>query len=90
MVMAAWDEAFAWINEDPSRITEGVYAEALAQDNPEVLALIADQVTEIPLFANEWGPDIVDGAEAWVDLAAEQGILIDANPGGVHAIVGGS
>jgi len=88
-VMAAWDDAIAWINEDPTRITEGVYAEALAQDNPDVLALIAEQVTQVPLFDNEWGPDVVEGAEAWVDLAAEQGILIEENPGGVHTIVGG-
>lgn len=89
MVMAAWDDAVAWINEDPTRITEGVYAEALAQDNPDVLALIAEQVTAIPLFTNEWGPEVVEGAEAWVDLAAEQGILIEENPGGVHTILGG-
>jgi NitT/TauT family transport system substrate-binding protein len=89
MVMAAWDDAIAWITEDPVRITEGVYAEALAQDNPDVLALIAEQVTAIPLFTNEWGSEVVEGAEAWVDLAAAQGILIDENPGGVHTIMGG-
>jgi len=89
MVIAAWDDGIAWINEDPTRITEGVYAEALAQDNPDVLALIAEQVSEIPLFDNEWGPEVVAGAEAWVDLAAEQGILIEENPGGVHTIIGG-
>lgn len=88
-VTAAWDDAIEWINEDPTRLTEGVYQESLAQDNPDVLALIAEQVTDVPLFDNEWGPEVVEGAEAWVDLAAEQGILIEENPGGVHTIVGG-
>lgn len=88
-VIAAWDDAIDWIEEDPTRITQGVFAEALAQDNPEVLELIAEQVSSVPLFTNEWSQETVDGAEAWVDLAAAQDILIEENPGGVHALIGG-
>lgn len=87
-VMGAWDDAIAWIEEDPTRITEDPYREFLAQDDPEVLELIAQEVTEIPLFTNDWSEEVRSGAEAWVDLAAEQGILIDANPGGVITSVG--
>jgi NitT/TauT family transport system substrate-binding protein len=82
-VMAAWDEAIAWIEEDPTRLTENPYAELMAQDDPEVLDLIAQQVTEIPLFTNDWSEDAQAAAEEFVDLSAEQGILIEENPGGV-------
>lgn len=88
-VIAAWDDAIAWIEEDPTRITQGVFAESLAQDSAEVRELVAEQVSSVPLFTNEWGPEVLEGAEAWVDLAAAQGILIEENPGGVHTIIGG-
>lgn len=87
-VMAAWDDAFAWIMEDPARLTQEPYATLLGQDDPEVLELIAEQVTAIPLFTNDWSPEVQAGVEAWVDLAAEQQVLIEANPGGVVTDVG--
>jgi NitT/TauT family transport system substrate-binding protein len=82
-VMAAWDDAKAWIEEDPSRLTEEPYASLMGQDDPEVLELIAQQVTEIPLFTNDWSDEAQTSAEEFVDLSAEQGILIEENPGGV-------
>lgn len=87
-VMAAWDDAFEWITEDPTRITQEPYVTLLAQDDPAVLELIADQVTSIPLFTNDWSAEVQAGVEAWVDLAAEQGVLIESNPGGVITNVG--
>ncbi|MGH2703218.1 MAG: ABC transporter substrate-binding protein [Actinomycetota bacterium] len=82
-VMAAWDDAIAWIEEDPSRLTEDPYAELMGQDDPEVLDLIAEQATEIPLWTNDWSEEAQAAAEEFVDLSAEQGILIEENPGGV-------
>jgi NitT/TauT family transport system substrate-binding protein len=82
-VMAAWDDALAWIEEDPTRLTEEPYASLMGQDDPEVLDLIAEQVTEIPLFTNDWSEEAQQSAEDFVDLSAEQGILIEENPGGV-------
>lgn len=82
-VMAAWDDALAWIMENPEALTEEPYASLMGQDDPEVLALIAQQVTEIPLFTNDWSDEAQASAEQFVDLSAEQGILIEENPGGV-------
>ncbi len=82
-VKASWDDAIEWILEDPARITEEPYRTLLGQDDPEVLELIAEQVTAIPLFTNDWSPEVREGVEAWVDLAAEQDVLISENPGGV-------
>src|SRR5690606_25153271 len=52
-VTAAWDDAIAWILEDPTRITQEPYATTLGQDDPAVLDLIAQQVNDIPLFTND-------------------------------------
>jgi NitT/TauT family transport system substrate-binding protein len=82
-VTLAWDDALAWIEEDPSRLTEEPYASLMGQDDPEVLELIAEQVTQIPLFTNDWSEEAQESAEQFVDLSAEQGILIEENPGGV-------
>lgn len=88
-VMASWDDAIAWILEDPSRITEEPYRTLLGQDDPAVLDLIAEQVNGIPLFTNDWSPEVQEQAEAWVDLAADQDVLIEENPGGVVVSVAG-
>lgn len=81
-VIAAWNDAYAWITEEPSRITEDPYASLLGQDDPAVLDLIAQQVTEVPLFSQEWNADIVQSLTDFVHLAAEQDILIKEAPGG--------
>lgn len=87
-VMAAWDDAYAWLTEDPTRITEDPYRSLLGQDDPAVLAAVAEAVTAIPLFTNDWSAEVQAGVEAWVDLAAAQGVLIEENPGGVVRSVG--
>lgn len=88
-VTAAWDDAIAWILEDPTRITEEPYRTTLGQDDQAVLDLIAEQVNGIPLFTNDWSAEAQAGTEAWIDLAAEQGVLIEENPGGIVVDVGG-
>jgi NitT/TauT family transport system substrate-binding protein len=82
-VIAAWDDALAWLNENPDAIQEEPYASLMGQDDPEVLELISQQLTEMPLYTNDWSEENQDAAERFVDLSAEQGILIDENPGGV-------
>ncbi len=88
-VTAAWDDAIDWILEDPSRITEEPYRTTLGQDDPDVLALIASQVNDIPLFTNDWSSDVQAATEAWIDLAADQDVLIEENPGGIVVDVSG-
>lgn len=88
-VTASWDNAIEWILEDPTRITEEPYATTLGQDDPAVLELIAEQVNGIPLFTNDWSPEVQEMTENWVQLAADQDVLIEENPGGVVTQVGG-
>jgi NitT/TauT family transport system substrate-binding protein len=87
-VMAAWDDAYEWITEDPTRITGEPYISLLGQDDEAVLELIAQQVPDIPIFTNDWSPEVQASVEAWVDLAAEQDVLIEENPGGVVRSIG--
>ncbi|HEX2154088.1 MAG TPA: ABC transporter substrate-binding protein [Acidimicrobiia bacterium] len=87
-VTASWDDAIDWILEDPTRITQEPYASLLGQDDQAVLDLVAEQVNGIPLFTNDWSPEVQEQAEAWVDLAADQDVLIEENPGGVVTAVG--
>jgi ABC-type nitrate/sulfonate/bicarbonate transport system substrate-binding protein len=88
-VTASWDDALEWILEDPTRITEEPYATTLGQDDPAVLELVAEQVNGIPLFTNDWSPEVQEMTENWVQLAADQDVLIEENPGGVVTQVGG-
>ena len=88
-VMASWDDAIAWILEDPTRITQEPYATTLGQDDAAVLAVVADEVTAIPLFTNDWSPEVQAQTEAWINLAADQNVLIEENPGGVVVDVSG-
>jgi NitT/TauT family transport system substrate-binding protein len=88
-VTAAWDDALAWILEDTTRITEEPYRTTLGQDDPAVLELIAQQVNGIPLFTNDWSAEVQAQTEAWINLAADQDVLIEENPGGVVVDIGG-
>lgn len=88
-VTASWDDALEWILEDPTRITAEPYATTLGQDDPAVLELVAEQVNGIPLFTNDWSPEVQEMTENWVQLAADQDVLIEENPGGVVTQVGG-
>jgi hypothetical protein len=61
----------------------------LGQDDPAVLELIAQQVNGIPLFTNDWSAEVQAQTEAWINLAADQDVLIEENPGGVVVDIGG-
>lgn len=86
-VMAAWDDGLAWLMENPDALTQEPYASLMGQDDPEVLELIAQQVTEMPLFTNDWSDEAQEAAERFVDFSAEQNILIEENPGGVVSTI---
>lgn len=85
-VVDAWDEAFQWIMEDPTRITEEPYASLWGMaEEPAVLDLIAEQASL--LFASSWTESDQAAAERFIDLAAEQGTLLQENPGGAVSSV---
>jgi hypothetical protein len=86
-VMRAWDDAYEWLTEDPTRITKPPYSTLMAQDDPKVLEQIGKQVGDIPLFTNDWSEATRQAAEKEVELAAEQDILIKEAPDGVVSTI---
>lgn len=79
-VMAAWDDALAWINEDPSRLTEDPFPELFGIENPEVLEAFADLVANSVYFTNSWTEDDVKAGRDFVQFAADLGTVIDEAP----------
>lgn len=81
-VTAAWDCAYEWINEDPSRLTEDPFPELFGIDNPEVLERFADLVENSTYFTNRWNEEDVQAAEDFIEFAAEEGTVIQEAPEG--------
>lgn len=79
---AAWDSAFEWIQEDPSRLTEGEFPELFGIEREDVLEEFATVLEESVYFTNEWGEDGVAAAEAFIEFAAEDGTVIQEAPEG--------
>jgi NitT/TauT family transport system substrate-binding protein len=79
-VMAAWDDALAWINEDPSRLTEAPFPELFGIENPEVLEAFADLVATSEYFTNSWTEDDIKAGRDFLQLAAEIGTIIQEVP----------
>lgn len=81
-VTAAWDDAYEWIQEDPSRLTEDPFPELFGIDNPEVLDRFAELVEETEYFTNRWEEEDVTAARDFIEFAAEIGTVIQEAPEG--------
>lgn len=81
-VTAAWDDAYNWIQEDPTRLTEDPFPELFGIDNPEVLARFAELVEETEYFTNRWTEEDVTAARDFIEFAAEIGTVIEEAPEG--------
>lgn len=79
-VIDAWDDAYRWIVEDPTRITQEPYTEIMGADDPEVLELIAEQVESFPIYASQLTDADIEAANRFIDLLAEQGVVLEENP----------
>lgn len=79
-VMAAWDDALAWIKEDPSRLTQEPFPELFGIDNPEVLDRFAELVATTDYFTNSWTPEDIASGREFVESAAELGTIIQEAP----------
>lgn len=80
-VQAAWADACAWIVEDPIRVTTGEYGDLIGIENEEVGKLFAGMIGTGDYFTSRWTQEDVDGAQLFVDYAADLG-LIEAAPQG--------
>jgi NitT/TauT family transport system substrate-binding protein len=81
-VLAAWQEGHQWLSENPDALTRTPYKELTGVDDPAALERFAELVNEIPMYTSSWTAQDIAAQEAFVDLAAEQGTLIEENPGG--------
>lgn len=81
-VTEAWDDAYDWIMEDPTRLTEEPFPELFGIDNPEVLDRFATYVEENEFFTNEWSEEEVQAARDFIEFAAGIGTVIDEAPEG--------
>jgi NitT/TauT family transport system substrate-binding protein len=81
-IVQAWSDALAWLNDNPDALGRAPYDEVTGIEDPEALELYAEAIRTIPLFSDSWTADDIAAQEAFVDLAAEQGTLLEENPGG--------
>ena len=85
--MAAWDDALAWIQEDPSRLTEDPFPELFGIDNPEILEAFANLVGTTEYFTNRWTEAEVQAGRDFNQFAADKGLIIEeADPRAVVSL----
>lgn len=77
----AWVEAVEVIEESEYEIfAEEPYREFLALRNDEELDAFIDYCAELPCFLNSWTEEDIGQLNDWLDLMAENEVLIDAPP----------
>lgn len=81
-VTAAWDDAYAWLKEDPQRIAEDPFPEALGIEGDEVVDAFVKYIGSGNFFTNTWTDADVKAGEKFVELAAEQGAVLKKAPAG--------
>jgi NitT/TauT family transport system substrate-binding protein len=79
-VMAAWDDALAWIKEDPSRLKEAPFPELFGIEDPVVLDKFAELVGTTEYFTNSWTEEDVQAGRDFLKSAAEMGTIIQEVP----------
>jgi len=81
-VTAAWDDVYNWITEDPERLKQEPFPELIGIDDPEVLDAFVELVETSEYFTNRWTPEDVEAARTFIELAAEEGTIIQEAPEG--------
>jgi NitT/TauT family transport system substrate-binding protein len=79
-VMAAWDDALAWIKEDPSRLAEAPFPEIFGIEDSKVMQGFVDLVGSSEYFTNSWTEEDVQAGNDFLNLAAEIGTIITEVP----------
>ncbi|WP_197373260.1 ABC transporter substrate-binding protein [Mycolicibacterium baixiangningiae] len=81
-VQNAWNDAYDWIVEDPSRVTTGELGELIGIESAEVAAGFEEMISTSEYFTKRWTEEDVAAAEAFIQYAAASGLGIEEAPPG--------
>ncbi len=84
-VMAAWDDALAWINADPSRLGQSPFPDIFGIEDPKVMQGFVDLVATSEYFTNSWTEEDVQAGNDFLKFAADIGTIIQEVP--EHSVV---
>ena len=79
-VMAAWDNALAWIKADPSRLAQAPFPDIFGIEEPKVMQGFVDLVANSEYFTNSWTEEDVQAGNDFLKFAAEIGTVIQTVP----------
>ena len=81
-VVDAWDDAYEWIQEDPSRLGEDPFPELLGLGSQEEIDAFIDLISETEYFTNRWTEEDQQAAVDFIEFAAENNLGIEEAPAG--------
>jgi NitT/TauT family transport system substrate-binding protein len=79
-VMAAWDDALAWIKADPSRLAKAPFPDIFGIEDPKVMQGFVDLVATSEYFTNSWTEEDVQAGNDFLKFAADIGTVIQTVP----------
>ena len=83
-VRDAYDEAIRMMEDsDYEILRESYITDRLGLDDPAVLDVLIENARSTPYFTNEWSPELIAQAEAFLEKLAADGLLIEEVPDGV-------
>ncbi len=79
-VMAAWDDALAWIKADPSRLAQAPFPDIFGIEDATVMQGFVDLVKNSEYFTNSWTDEDVQAGNDFLKFAADIGTIIQTVP----------
>ena len=79
-VMGAWDNALAWIKEDPSRLGKSPFPDIFGIEDPDVMQGFVNLVATSEYFTNSWTDEDVKAGIDFDEFAAKLGNVIQSVP----------
>ncbi|GFM18067.1 MULTISPECIES: ABC transporter substrate-binding protein [Mycobacteriaceae] len=73
-VQNAWNDAYDWIVEDPSRVTSGELGDLIGIENEQVATGFEELIATSEYFTKRWTEEDVAAAEAFIEEAAAAGL----------------
>lgn len=81
-VTRAWDDAYRWMRQDPTRITKPPYPDLLEVTDKKVIDPFATLIGQGGYFTNRWTGQDVKAAKDFLAFSAQDGTVIKKVPPG--------